>query len=150
MSPAAIASQQELGTILRTKVFLGVKLTPSEQAQYDNFKSKADQPLTGTTPTHIFVVDSVSTTPNSTAANEIANKTKVSKRQQILDYIASHPGCMAEDVLAAFPAWRYSTVTARISEMADAGEIERVGTGSTVYSGSPAARWMISRVGVTA
>jgi hypothetical protein len=72
-------------------------------------------------------------------AYEINRKTKpipapaTSKKQAILNYIKlrSPKGVTAENVGRAFPAWRYSTISARISELYKAGTIVSVGVANT-------------------
>lgn len=74
----------------------------------------------------------------------IAERSRTSLRYLIKNFIRDHRGCMAEDVLAAFPSTRYSSVTARISELKQDGEIEIIGTGRTQYSDSEAAQFAVS------
>jgi hypothetical protein len=72
-------------------------------------------------------------------AYEINRKTKpipspaTSKKQAILNYIKlrSPKGVTAENVGRAFPAWRYSTISARISELYKSGSIVSVGVANT-------------------
>lgn len=68
-----------------------------------------------------------------------------SKKKVILNFIKSHSpkGITAENVGKAFPAWRYSTVTARISELHKAGSIAAVGTANTSF-GTQAALYAVS------
>jgi hypothetical protein len=69
-----------------------------------------------------------------------------SKKQAILSFIKSHSpaGITAEKVGKAFPAWRYSTITARISELYKAGTIVSVGTANT-GSGSLASLFAVAK-----
>lgn len=77
--------------------------------------------------------------PQSVAANIVAAKGKPTLRKQIFEFIGAHPNCIAEEVLTAFPSKRYSSVTARISELRASGEVCVTGTKKTKYSGSEAA-----------
>jgi len=56
-----------------------------------------------------------------------------SKKQAILNYIKlrSPKGVTAESVGRAFPSWRYSTISARISELYKSGSIVSVGVANT-------------------
>jgi hypothetical protein len=68
-----------------------------------------------------------------------------SKKQAILGFIKSHPdGITAERVGKAFPAWRYSTITARISELYKTGVIVSVGTSNTA-GGSLASLFAVAK-----
>jgi hypothetical protein len=71
-----------------------------------------------------------------------------SKKQAILSFIKSHSpaGITAEKVGKAFPAWRYSTITARISELYKAGIIVSVGTANTA-GGSLASLFAVAKNG---
>jgi hypothetical protein len=69
-----------------------------------------------------------------------------SKKQAILSFIKTHSpaGITAEKVGKAFPAWRYSTITARISELYKAGIIVSVGMANT-SGGSLASLFAVSK-----
>jgi hypothetical protein len=68
-----------------------------------------------------------------------------SKKQAILGFIKSHPdGITAERVGKAFPAWRYSTITARISELYRAGIIVSVGS-ENISTGSVASLFAVAK-----
>ena len=73
-------------------------------------------------------------------------KPEPSKKQAILSFIKAHSpaGITAEKVGKAFPAWRYSTITARISELYKAGVIVSVGMANT-SGGSLASLFAVSK-----
>ena len=77
--------------------------------------------------------------PQSIAANAAVSKRKGQYRKLIYDWFLRHGDACAEDALAAFPKLRYSTVTARISELRRDGLLEQVGITHTKYSGKEAA-----------
>lgn len=75
----------------------------------------------------------------SQKANIKAAPYKRGKREEIYCWFKAHGPSIAEDLLKAFPQWRYSTVTARISELRRDGFLEQCGTRNTEYSHSAAA-----------
>jgi hypothetical protein len=77
--------------------------------------------------------------PESKKANLKAAPRKGGKREAIYRWFQAHGPAIAEQLLEAFPQWRYSTVTARISELRRDGFLEQIGVRSTRYSDSPAA-----------
>lgn len=81
---------------------------------------------------------------NTAAAFNKAQEKAPAVKAQILTLIqrTGKAGMIAEDVLEAFPSRRYSTITARISELAKVGAIKANGTRQTKYSDSPATVWV--------
>lgn len=81
---------------------------------------------------------------NTEAAFNKAQEKAPAVKAQILTLIqrTGKAGMIAEDVLEAFPSRRYSTITARISELAKVGAIKANGTRQTKYSDSPATVWV--------
>lgn len=77
--------------------------------------------------------------PESQAANVDVAPRKPRYREIIADWFRLNGPAIAEDVLAAFPKWRYSTVTARISELRRDRIIVQIGVRPTAYSGKDAA-----------
>lgn len=77
--------------------------------------------------------------PESEAANLAAAENKSKFRKVIFDWFLGNGPAIAEDCLAAFPGLRYSTVTARISELRRDGMLVKIGTRATKYSGKQAA-----------
>jgi hypothetical protein len=77
--------------------------------------------------------------PESEAANLAAAHSKSKFRKMIFDWFLGNGPAIAEDCLEAFPHCRYSTVTARISELRRDGMLIKIGTRATRYSGKEAA-----------
>lgn len=77
--------------------------------------------------------------PESQEANIDVAPRKPRYRELIADWFRLNGPAIAEDVLAAFPKWRYSTVTARISELRRDRIIVQIGVRPTTYSGKDAA-----------
>lgn len=77
--------------------------------------------------------------PESQAANAAAAESKEKYRKLIFDWFLGNGPAIAEDCLKAFPHLRYSTVTARISELRRDGMLVKIGTRATKYSGKQAA-----------
>ena len=77
--------------------------------------------------------------PQSQKANVRAARKKPRHRDLIANWFRENGPAIAEQVLAVFPQWRYSTVTARISELRRDGILIQVGVRKTKYSSSDAA-----------
>lgn len=79
--------------------------------------------------------------PESADANLKAAERKAKYRRMVYDWweCQGATGMLAEDALHAFPQLRYSTVTARISELRRDGMLVQIGLRPTAYSGKNAA-----------
>lgn len=77
--------------------------------------------------------------PESAEANISAAANKERFRKLIFDWFLKNGPAIAEDVLAAFPHLRYSTVTARVSELRRDRKLFKIGLRPTKYSGKNAA-----------
>ena len=82
--------------------------------------------------------------PQSAKANVRAAKTKNTMRLQIYRWWKTNGPAIAEEALLAFPNKRYSTITARVSELRRDEFLRQVGTKRTIYSGEDAALLVVT------